>query len=183
MRSLIALVFFTAVAHAQVPDALSLDGKSSAVTYGMVHKLHKFEGTSHSADGKARLLPDGKVQVMVRVPVESFDSGNGNRDAHMKEVVEASRYSSIEVKAAGDVAVPTTFPTTVEKTFKAQISFHGVQQVLDVPVKVIFESAQRIVTDARFAISLDGFKIERPSLMFVKCEDALTINAHLVWKR
>ena len=98
--------------------------------------MHKVDGTSHKVEGKARLLPDGKAQVMVRAPAESFDSGNVNRDAHMKEAVEAAKYPWVELKALGEgVTAPATFPTTQKKTFKAQLTFHGIQQVFDLPVE------------------------------------------------
>src|SRR4051812_4949328 len=69
---------------------LSIDPAASTVSYTIVHKLHKVQGKTAKVEGKGRILPDGKAQVMVRVPVESFDSGNANRDAHMKEAVEAA---------------------------------------------------------------------------------------------
>jgi hypothetical protein len=36
---------------------------------------------------------------------------------------------------------------------------------------------------ATLAISLDNYKIERPSLMFVKVDDELKIDAKLAFKR
>lgn len=156
----------------------------SDVTYHMVHKAHKFDGTSKKVEGKARILPDGKVQVMLRAPVESFDSGNSNRDAHMKETVEAARYPSVELKALGEgVTVPTTFPATVSKTFKAQLTFHGVTNAVELPVTLTFESASKVKAAVSFAVSLDAFKIERPSLLFIKVEDQMKLDAALTFSR
>ena len=96
MRSLLiatVLVAATAVARAQAPaEELTVLPASSSITYHLVHKMHRVDGVSHKVEGKARLTPDGKAQVMVRAPSESFDSGNVNRDAHMKEAVEAAKY-------------------------------------------------------------------------------------------
>ena len=130
------------------------------------------------------MMPDGKAQVMVRVPSESFDSGNVNRDAHMKEAVEAAKYPWIELKALGEgLTPPSTFPTTQKKTFKAQLSFHGEQKVFDLPVDVIWDAANKVHATATFAVSLDGYKVERPSLMFVKVDDELKLDAKLVFTR
>ena len=120
---------------------------------------------------------------MVRVPVESFDSENSNRDAHMKEVVEAARFGFVDLKATGELPPPASFPSTVTRVFKGQIEFHGIQQVMDLPVKVTFESATRVVAEASFKISLDAFKVERPSLMFVKVDDEMKLSASLVFTR
>ncbi len=162
---------------------LSVDAGQSKLTYHLVHKFHKFDGVSKKVEGKARILPDGQAQVGVRAPIESFDSGNANRDAHMKEVTDAAKYPTIELKAAGaGLTPPTQFPTTVDKTFQGELSFHGVKKILQVPVKVTFEAPGKVSASAHFNISLDEFKIERPSLMFVKVDDTLVIDVSLVFK-
>ena len=173
-----------AVARAQSPaDAWSADAKQSSITYHLVHKLHKFDAVSRAVEGKARLLPGGQAQVMVRAAVESFDSGNTNRDEHMKETVEAARFPTVELKALAEgVALPATFPSKLEKKFKAQITFHGVQQVFDIPVTVEFVSANEARATASFALSLESFKIDRPSLMFVKIDDAMQLDVKIVFR-
>ena len=185
--TIVAAVVLAAVAtaRAQAPATdLSVAAGESSLTYHLVHKMHKVEGVSHKLEGKAHLLPDGKAQVMVRAPSESFDSGNVNRDAHMKEAVEAAKYPNIEIKALADgVTPPTTFPTTQKKTFKAQLSFHGIQNVIDLPVEITWESPTKVHATTTFGISLDGYKVERPSLMFVKVDDELKLDAKLEFAR
>src|SRR6478752_6439094 len=87
-----ALLCGSSAARAQAPADYSIDAKDSTLTYHLIHKMHKVDGVSHKVEGKARLTPDGKAQVLVRAASESFDSGNVNRDAHMKEAVEAAKY-------------------------------------------------------------------------------------------
>lgn len=190
MRSLLPLSIalaslLTAPARADEPgELLSLDPGESTISYKVVHKLHTVRGTSRKAEGKGRLLPDGRAQVMVRVPVDSFDSGNSNRDAHMKEAVEAARFAYVELKAAGDgVTPPRSYPATLERTFQGEVHFHGVRRPVEVPVRLTFEDAGRVRASARFAVSLDSFQVERPSLMFVKIDDAVRIEADLLFRR
>jgi polyisoprenoid-binding protein YceI len=171
-------------ARAQAAADYAVDAKSSTLTYHLVHKMHKVNGVSHKLDGKARVTPDGKAQVMLRAPSESFDSGNVNRDAHMKESVEAAKFPFIELKALGEgLTPPSTFPTTQKKSFKAQLTFHGVQQVFEIPVELTWESASKVRAQAALTLSLDQFKVERPSLMFVKVDDELKIDAKVVFTR
>jgi len=173
-----------AAAPAGQAITFSVVSASSVLSYDVVHKLHKVHGMSKKVEGKARLLPDGKVQVMVRVPVESFDSSNVNRDAHMKEVVEAAKFPQIEIKATADgVVPPQNLPATIDKTFKAQINFHGVQKTLDLPVKLSFESNGSVRAQVAVSLSLEEFKIERPSLMFVKVNDDMQIQADIVFAK
>ncbi|HEX6838901.1 MAG TPA: YceI family protein [Polyangia bacterium] len=181
----VVLVAAAAVAHAQAPAAeYNVVPAESSITYHLVHKLHHVEGTSHKVEGKARVMADGKAQVLVRAASVSFDSGNVNRDEHMKEAIEAAKYPWVELKALGDgLTPPATFPTTQKKTFKAQLTFHGVQNVFDVPVEVTWESPTRVHATTTFPISLDGYKVERPSLMFVKVDDELKLDAKIAFSR
>lgn len=179
------------LARAQAPapapagdTVLNVIAADSQVDYHVVHPLHKVNGKSKKIQGSARILASGKAQVSVSVDADSFDSGNANRDAHVKEVIEAAKHPKVEIKAIGDgLTIPASFPTTVEKTFKVQVGFHGLEPrpTYDLPVKVTFESATRVRAQATIQLSLDAFKIERPSLMFKKVDDALKIEANVVF--
>lgn len=179
--------------HAQAPAApppaagavvLSTDPGASSIGYHMVHKLHKFDALSKKVEGKVKILPGGAAQIAMRAPVESFDSGNVNRDAHMKEVTEAAKFPHVEFKGiCGDCATPASFPSTVDKTIKGEVSFHGIKKALDVPVKLTYESAGRIHAVAKLSLSLDEFKIERPSLLFAKVDDELKLDIDIVVKQ
>ena len=185
LRIIATIFLLCGTARAQSPDGeWTVDRSASTITYRLVHKLHHVVGVSHRVEGSARMFSNEKAQVAVRAAVVSFDSGNVNRDAHMKESVEAARFPVVELKALGDgVAIPKTFPITVDKTFRAQVLFHGIQRVMDIAVKLVFESATRVRATSSFVISLDEFKVERPSLMFVKVADALGIDANLIFVR
>jgi polyisoprenoid-binding protein YceI len=163
------------------PTIYSVAAGKSSLTFHVVHKLHRVDGESKAVEGKVRLLPDGKAQVMLRARSDSFDSKNVNRDAKVKEVVEAARFPNIEFKASGEGVQPPAGAGTVEKTFKAQVTFHGVQKMIDLPVKLTFEADGSVRAQATIALSLDEFKIERPSLMFVKVDDELKIDANVVF--
>jgi hypothetical protein len=180
LRHFVPLLFLSSLAQAD--GTFTLDQKSSSLTFHLVHKLHKFEVRAKKLEGKARLA-GGQVQVMVRAPVEGFDSANVNRDEHMKEILEAVRFPTVETKAVGALAEPAATPSTVEVPLTLQISLHGVTKTLAVPATVAFESAARAVGTFHFAVSLDSFQVERPSLMFVKMEDAVQIDGSLVFTR
>ena len=74
----------------------------STLSFRLRHPFHPVDGRSRAVEGRARWLPDGTVQVMVRARVDSFDSGNSNRDAHMKEVLEAARLPWVQLKAVAE---------------------------------------------------------------------------------
>ena len=152
----------------------------SSLTYKMVHKLHEVEGVSKSVEGKAVVAEDGHVVVQARVKVESFDSNNGNRDAHMKEVTEASKFPYVEIKAA---SVPGAVPkgaTQVNVPLKGKVTFHGIEQPFSTTVTVVFKDATHATVSGGFPVSLEAHKIERPSLLTVKVSDELKIDIKLV---
>lgn len=151
----------------------------STLSFHLVHKLHEVTGVTRAVEGKARLQPDGAVQVAVRARVDGFDSGNPNRDAHMLEVTEASRFPYVTLKAVGALAPPAGYPARLTVTLRGELAFHGVTLPVEVPVEVDFASAQRATATARVPISLDAYRVERPSLLFVKVDDAVVVTAHL----
>ena len=160
----------------------------STVSYRVVHKLHAVVGVTRAVEGVVRLLPGGGVQAMVRVQVADFDSGNGNRDAHMLEVTEAARFPTVTLKAAG--ALPPSARAgqgpgdsapagRVELTLRGELTFHGVTRPLEIPVTVTFASPSRATAAGTLTASLDAFGVERPALLFVKVDDGLEVTAQL----
>ncbi|HYO71793.1 MAG TPA: YceI family protein [Archangium sp.] len=180
--ALLATLFLSTPVLAQeaapaAPRMYSVKSADSSLTYRLKHKLHVVEGKARPTEGKARLMPDGTLQVAVRANVADFDSGNSNRDAHMKEATEEPKYPTIEFKGtASGVKVPTTYPSEQTVALKGQITFHGVKQPVEVPMMVVFTSAKDVTATGNFQISLDAFKVERPSLLMVKVDDALDLE-------
>lgn len=173
-------------AHAQeaAPPAARdwrVKSEGSSLTYKLKHKLHEVVGRAAPSEGRARLLPDGTLQVAVRANVADFDSGNANRDAHMKEVTEAHKFPAVEFKGvATGVKVPETFPAQVPVTLKGQVTFHGVKQPVEVPMTVTFTSAKEARAEGTFQLSLEAHKVERPSLLMVKVDDKLVLEPKLL---
>jgi polyisoprenoid-binding protein YceI len=179
----LAVALIATVARADEQKPFVIDGGGSEVVYHLVHKLHHVDGHTRRVEGRAAVLADGRAQVELRVPVATFDSGNVNRDAHMKEVLEAGRFPTLEVKAIGSgLKLPPAGPATQTLPAKAQIDLHGIKQLVDIKVELSFNGDGTVKAATRFPISLDSFKIERPSLMFVKVDDIVQIDANLVFK-
>lgn len=160
--------------------SLAVDPAASVVRFHVNHKLHAVDGRSTAIEGKALVGDDGTVRAMVRIPVSSFESGDANRDANMRETLEVSRHPYVVLKAAGriDAAAPRGRP--VETTLDGELDFHGVRRPVAVPLSVTFlpDGGARIA--GRMTLSLDSYAIERPSLLFVKLDDGCTVDVDLV---
>jgi polyisoprenoid-binding protein YceI len=181
IRTRLGVLALTLAASAVSPGPTLYDVTApSTLRFHLTHKFHQVDGTTTQVEGKVRLLPGGAVQLMARAPVASFDSGNGNRDAHMLEVLEAKRYPEVSLKAVGQgLTVPTTFPSQQMLPAQAELTFHGINQPLSFSVRVRWTAPGKGTADATFPVSLAAFHIERPSLAFIPVDDSVTITAHL----
>ena len=146
----------------------------------MVHPLHKVSATCKTAEGAAKVNPGGPVQVQVRAKVACFDSGDSNRDVHMREVTHEPVHPYVTVKGTIDgLEFPVGGP--VSKTLAAKVELNGETQSVTTPVELVPEGS-KLRAKFKFTVSLDGFKVERPALLLVKIEDALSIEGELVFE-
>ena len=154
--------------------------REGSLTYTVVHKLHEVRGTTRALEGRAHLLPDGSGRVQVRAQVASFDSGNSNRDEHVREVTHQALHPYATVKGTlSGLAVPLA--AAAEVTLHATVELNGVKQAAEIPVKLTREGAR---VRAQFAVplSLEAFRIERPELLFVKVDDRLLLSGDLLFE-
>lgn len=151
---------------------------TSALTWHVDHKLHTSEGKSTQAKGKAQ-CKDNICEILVAAPVKSFDSENGNRDAHMLEIVRGESHPMVVVRA---------------KKFKLeQLSSSSIQVPLDIEfagqshhidqAKLIINSKtpNSISVDGDLQLKLSDFKIERPALLGVSVKDEFYVRVSTVW--
>ncbi|MCC6809465.1 MAG: YceI family protein [Deltaproteobacteria bacterium] len=174
-----AIAFCAAVPRIAVADdkLYSVAPDKSFVKYTLVHKAHTFVGTADKGiEGKVK-LSGTTAQLMVRIPVANFDSGNNNRDSNMRDTVEATKFPNVELKAVAEGVTPQDGQKT-KHTLKGKLTFHGVTNNVEVPVDVTWNGKSAKVT-GKFSISLEAYKIDRPSLLFVKVEDKLDLDVDL----
>jgi len=157
-----AMVVCVCAAVAQQPAAPLYALKDGAITYVLVHKLHEVRGTSRKLEGLARIEPGGPTLVQVRVAVASFDSGNSNRDSHMRE-------------ATHEAAHPAEVP------LDARVELNGESERRTIPVTLTPEGSG-IRAKFSFPVSLDAHHVERPELLLVKVDDKVTIEGNLLFE-
>ncbi|HTO99484.1 MAG TPA: YceI family protein, partial [Myxococcales bacterium] len=139
------------------PAGQLLDLREGTLTYTIVHKLHEVKGTTRKVEGRALAQPDGTVRVQVRTKVATFDSGNSNRDEHMREVTHEAVHPYAEVKGTmSGVKLPLDAP--LQGTLHATVELNGEKHPVEVPVK-LSPAAAGVRATFSFPISLDGFKV------------------------
>src|SRR5438067_12430213 len=154
-----------------------LDVHDGTLSYTVVHKLHEVQGTTRQVEGRALVQPDGSAKVQVRAKVASFDSGNSNRDAHMREAThEASHpYATVKGTLAG-LTLPLEKP--METTLHATVELNGEKLPVEIPVK-LEPLLNGVHAKFTFPVSLDALKVERPELLLVKVDDKVLITGDL----
>jgi polyisoprenoid-binding protein YceI len=157
------------------PKVLTLDPAASAVRFHVSHKLHQVDGISKGAEGKAILEANGAVRTMVRIPVQSFDSGDANRDSHMLETLQAGQHPYVVFKGVGSLPSAASGGAPVAVTLRGELDFHGVKRAVEVPVFVQFGADGSARVQGKLTVSLEAHQIERPSLLLVKLDDECTI--------
>lgn len=156
------------------PGTWAVEPSASTLKYTVVHKLHQVDAASKQVEGKAVLKPDGTLLTEVRAPVTSFRSGDGNRDEHMDEVMEVGKFPLVVLKAIGKV------PAEGPLSLNAQVDLHGVKKSYPVQVRLEPQPDGAVRATAAFDVDLDAHRIDRPSLLFVKIEDACRIDVDLL---
>jgi polyisoprenoid-binding protein YceI len=161
--------------------AFVVDPAGSVVRFHLDHKLHAVDGKTSEIEGKAVVGEDGRVMAMVRIPAASFDTGDGNRDSHMRETLEVSKYPFVVFKGVTSLTVPVAHGKPTRVKLQGELDFHGVKQAMELPAEVSFAEDGATVR-LEFPVSLDAHRIERPSLLFVKVDDQLKLMVELKLK-
>ena len=173
MRSLILLTLLL-LPHAATAEPVSWSGNGTA-RYILVHKFHEVAGTSTQVQARVQWEGD-QVKLQARALVTSFSSEDSNRDAHMQEVMEVDRFPFVTVRGIVAGLAPPTGAAKVSVTLKAEIELHGQLVAKELPLTLAFTDPNHVTVEFDFVESLEAHGIERPSLLFVKVDDALRVR-------
>ncbi len=173
---MIALLLAFAISDGLSPGSTyALDPTRSTIRYTVVHRLHEVQATSHEVEGRVLVREDGAALAQVRASVASFRSGDGNRDSHMLEVVQAGQFPFVTVKVVLPVGLARELPAK-PLVAEGEVDFHGVKRRTTFPVTVSRQPDGSIRATGTFDVSLDTHGVERPSLLFVKVDDACRVD-------
>lgn len=147
------------------------DKSTSTIKYDMKHPLHDWEAKCKDVNAVIVLNESTKQieQAAVSVRVDAFDSENANRDSHTLEVLEALKYPKITFVSTGIVQKGT------DLTINGNLNFHNVLK--PVSIKAIRRDNKNTISiEGLFYVLLSDHKVERPSLVGMKCEDEIKLS-------
>ena len=168
------VMFLTVLAVVPAPAQvrhLKQRKEESSMTYRIVHPLHKIEATSKDVvyDLEADTGTKEFKKVSGSVDVTTFDSGNSNRDSHAMEVIDAIDYPDANFEGTGFTQKGDSLIIT------GKVTFHGITRDMTAGA-VTHWSEGKLEVDGSFNLSLEAFKIERPSLLLIPVEDKLSFS-------
>lgn len=144
---------------------------TSWISYEGKHPLHSWKAVCRDVDcvvtydeEKAKL-----ETVAISAKVMAFDSRNTNRDSHALEALEALTYPKINFTSA------QLSQSESNLIINGSLNFHGVTKPMAITTKTYTEG-NTIRVEGAFPVKLSEFKVDRPSLLFVKIQDEITIH-------
>ncbi len=152
----------------------SLSGKTynhfnGEITYFGYHILHDWKGVSSNISGFIEYKKNkNQFRCELKVPIESFDSKNGNRDANMLIYTNALEFPDIKFTSNS-----ITF-NGKKATVDGLLYFGGIKKKIISEVDVDF--SRNLKFSGQLLIKLSDFNIKRPVLLFRKIDDEIKIN-------
>ncbi len=143
----------------------------SSVTYRLVHPLHEIEATSKEVQYLLEVDVAAKEikRVAAQVDVTTFSSGNSNRDSHAMEVIDAITYPDVRFTSTSIVQTGDSIRVT------GRLTFHGITKDVTIAGTLNW-STDKLMMNGGFDVSLEAFKIDRPSLLMIPVEDKLSFT-------
>lgn len=136
------------------------DKQTSSVDYYMSHPLHDFEGVNKKVSAIAIYHPTNESieTAAVVLSIADFSSGNGNRDSHAMEVLEALKYPLISFTS-----------TSIQEgkdslSIKGILNFHNVKRPISFKALKTIKGKQLKVVGG-FKIDMTDYNVKPPSLL------------------
>ena len=174
-RMLMALLLLAPAGRAQadrqwVPE-------QSTLTYHVSHPLHQTDGVSHAARGKG-VCHAGQCDLLIAVPVKSFDSKDSNRDLHMLQVTRGAQFPlvSVRTRLPEAASASTTIHADLEIEFAGQTA-----QYKQVAFQVVMQGNQ-IRISGIIPATLSDFKIDPPSLLAIPVKNEMPVRVEMTWR-
>ena len=152
-------------------NASSFRIEKSLITYFGVHYLHKWEGST--SDVKGVVSYDKNIlqyECSISVPLNTFSSGNDNRDSNMLVYCRAFDFPNINFQSTSIKVNESILE------IEGKIEFAGEEKEIKTKAKLNSLDNNLFAIEGELDILLSEFKVERPSLLFVEIEDLVKIK-------
>ncbi len=145
--------------------------KNGTITYFGDHYLHQWKGVSTTIKGNFYFnKSDMNYHCSVAVPLNSFSSGNSNRDSNMLIYCKSIEFPMISFNSKS-INLKENIAYII-----GDLVFAGVKKELETKAKIAQMPDGSLLANGEFELLLSDFSIDRPSLFFGKIEDNILIQ-------
>lgn len=177
-RSLLVLLLGAVIApfaHPQAETQWLLE--KSTLTYHMSHPLHQVDGVSHGAKGRGTCRA-GECDFLIAAPVNSFGSGDSNRDLHMLQVTRGAQFPLVVVRTH----IPEQTPPSGTIYADLEVQFAGqTAKYIHVPFQKTTNGEEVRITGIVPATCSD-FKIDPPSFLTMSIKNEIPVKVDMNWR-
>ncbi|MGA7796271.1 MAG: YceI family protein [Candidatus Acidiferrales bacterium] len=152
--------------------------EQSTLTYHVSHPLHQVEAVSHAARGKG-ICHAGECDLLIAVPVKSFDSGDSNRDLHTLQVARGGQFPMVTVRTH----LPESATSSATIHADLEIEFAGQTATYK---QVAFQQVTQgngVRISGTIPTNLTDFKIDPPSLLAIPVKNEIPVRVEMTWRR
>ncbi len=169
---LIIFILFFVFSFQSFAQSYSLE--SGSAIYEIKHLIKRVSGESNQLKGKI-VCDETECEFLLAIPLNTFISGDSNRDLNMQNIVEASKFPLTTAKGK----FPSAHMMQDQWDLPVEIDFHGIKKKYHAHVinKNKFNTAVNLI------IKLEEHHINRPSLFGIKINDEVKIGFNLLWDR
>ena len=156
----------------------SLNMDESYISYDGKHFLHSWSGKNEKIRGVIiRNNEEDKFQqIALAMFVKDFDSGNGNRDSNMMELLEVINFPKIEYYSNKISLVKDKI------SFSGNLNFHGISKDLNISSE-IKKTDTKIILSGEFKVSLVDHDVRLPTFMMRSIEKDVLIKYQLLFNK
>ena len=171
---LVCLAMSATIAAASTPAAWVLT--ASTLTYHVSDPFHQVYGVSHAARGKG-VCQKGACQFLAAAPVNSFHSGDSNRDLHMLQVTKGAQFPMVTVR----LRLPQSDLNSPRLLCDLQVQFAGqTANYKNVPFDQKISGAEHTISGV-VPSTLTDFKIDPPSFLTVPIKNEIPVKVEMSW--
>lgn len=149
--------------------------QTSKIQYTVKFPLKTVHGESNEAKGKGR-CESGQCQFLIAAPLNSFKSGDTNRDAHMLEATKGPIHPLVSARYTLPLeGHPAEIKAQVEIDFAG-----GKNTYKDVPVHLKWND-KSVDSSMDLTLILTKYAVERPTLLGVAIDDEVPLHIEGNW--
>lgn len=151
----------------------------STLTYHVSHPLHHVDGISHAAKGKG-VCHAGECNFLIAVPVNSFKSGDTNRDLHMLQITRGAQFPMIIVRAL----FPNSSSASATIHADLTVQFAGkTAQFEQIPFHEVTKGSGIRRVSGTIPATLSDFKIPAPELLMMFIKNEIPVDVETTWRK